>query len=291
MSNFFTSTSTRHTSVLKVTGPVVISAFSIFVTFCLLQPLACWLDPSFTLLANRSVGKIAFTIMILLHILLLATTTPRAFFNRLVSTNILFFVREKWLKPFFTFFAIFAGLHTIALGVMVYGGYVTCTPEAALLIIPKLPNLLWGFVATFFLAWTEEFIFRGTLYPFFAQRFTPLTSITLTSLIFSLAHDLTNPLSLVTTQWRLGLGLFLLGFMLNLLFATTNKLYIGMGAHAGLVYIKVFLRRIPLITIPSVIPWWFSPDLRQSIIIHILFALAIVSIVLWAMRQTKQSNV
>jgi membrane protease YdiL (CAAX protease family) len=291
MSNLFTSTSTRHASLLKVTGPVVISAFSIFVTFCLLQPLACWLDPSFTLLANRSVGKIAFTLMVLLHILLLATTTSRTFFNRLVSTNILFLVRERWLRQFFTFFALFAGLHTIALGVMVYGGYVTCTPEAALLIIPKIPNLLWGFVATFFLAWTEEFIFRGTLYPFFAQRFAPLASITLTSLIFSLAHDLTNPLSLITTQWRLGLGLFLLGFMLNLLFALTGKLYIGMGAHAGLVYIKVLLRRIPLITIPTVIPWWFSADLRQSIIIHILFALAIVGILLWATLKTKESNI
>jgi len=291
MSNFFTSTSTRHASLLKVTGPVVISAFSVFVTFCLLQPLACWLDPSFTLLANRSVGKIAFTLMVLLHILLLATTTSRAFFNQLVSTNILFLVRERWVKPFFTFFAIFAGLHIIALGVMVCGGYVLVTPEAALLIIHKIPNLLWGFVATFFLAWTEEFIFRGTLYPFFAQRFAPLVSITITSLIFSLAHDLTNPLSLVTTQWRLGLGLFLLGFMLNLLFALTGKLYIGMGAHAGLVYIKVFLRRIPLITLPTVIPWWFSADLRQSIIIHILFALAIVGILLWAKLNNKTSNI
>ena len=290
MSNFLTSTSTRHTSLLKVTGPVVISAFSIFVTFCVLQPLACWLDPSFTLLANRSVGKIAFTIMILLHILLLATTTPRAFFDRLVATNILFFVRERWLKPFFTLFALFAGLHTIAVGVMVYGGYVTFNPSAAYRLIPMIPNLLWGFVATFLLAWTEEFMFRGTLYPFFAQRFTPLASITLTSLIFALAHDLTNPLSLVTTQWRLGLGLFLLGFMLNLLFAITNKLYIGMGAHAGLVFIKVLLRRIPFIAIPTTIPWWFSPDLRQSIIIHILFALAIVGILLWAWCSTKNSH-
>jgi len=61
-----------------------------------------------------------------------------------------------------------------------------------------------------------------------------------------------------------------------------------MGAHAGLVYIKVLLRRIPLITIPTAIPWWFSPDLRQSIIIHILFALAIVGIMLWAALKTKK---
>ncbi len=134
-------------------------------------------------------------------------------------------------------------------------------------------KLIWGFIVVFFLAWTEELIFRGTIYLYFAQYFQPLISLLITSTMFMFAHDLSNPLNLVTKNWQLGLGLFLLGALLNIIFITTKKLYTGMGAHAGLVFVKVALRRIPLIMyLPaSQLPFWINKDLRMSPLIHLLF--------------------
>jgi hypothetical protein len=102
-----------------------------------------------------------------------------------------------------------------------------------------------------------------------------------------LVHNITHPLELVTTQWKLGLGLFLLGFLLNLVFIISQKLYVGMGVHAGLVYVKVFLRRIPCITYASSLPWWLNSDLRQSLITHLLFAVVITFLLIRARKSLK----
>ncbi len=277
MTPFFYSNRIHYlaTRVFEAMGPVVLSAFSILITFCLLQPVALWLDPTFSLLASRSTGKIAFTILVLLHIMLLLTTTPRRFVQGFFQTNVHFLTTLSWLKPFFGCFALFFVLHALLLGGLIPLGIATLHPEACALIPSKAFSLLMGFVATFFLAWTEEMIFRGTLFPFLRLRLSPLVSMFATSVIFSLAHDLTNPLTLVTTQWQLGLGLFLLGFFLNLLLYLSKTLYIGMGAHAGLVFVKVVLRRIPLISYATALPWWFDIDLRMSLATHLLFTLVI----------------
>lgn len=272
----------------RIMGPVILSALSLFVCFNILQPLALWLDPTFSLLANRSIGKIVFTILVLLHIVLLLTTTSKQFFKQFLNTNLLFLRTRQWLKPFFIYFILFFTLHSLLLIGLSTTGYIQLNPQELYLIPSKIGSLLWGFVATFFLAWTEETIFRGTLYPYFRQKLSELSSILMASLIFMLAHNLTNPLALITDTWKLGLGLFLLGMLLNIIFAMTEKLYIGMGVHAGLVYVKVFLRRIPCITYATTLPWWFDIDLRQSFIVHIVFGCAII--VLLVINHCKKRN-
>jgi hypothetical protein len=97
-----------------------------------------------------------------------------------------------------------------------------------------------------------------------------------------LCHDLTNPLNLITKDWKLGLGLFLLGMMLNIIFVITQKLYTGMGAHAGLVFVKVILRRARfLVFLPAAqLPCWVNPDLRQSVLIHIMFVAVNIGLII-----------
>lgn len=274
----------------NVIGPVILSAFSLFVSFHILQPLALALDPTFTLLANRSVGKISFTILVIAHIAWLMTTLPYATCAQWIRTNVAFLGSRRWLTPFFLTFACFFAFHWIVIGASVALGHATVDWQALSLIGPKSLSLLMGFVATFFLALTEEAIFRGTIYPILRQSFSPLASITGTSLIFSLAHSITNPLLLVTDDFALGLGLFLLGFMLNIIFASQNNLYIGMGAHAGLVYVKVFLRRIPLIHLSTNLPWYIHEDLRQSTAVHSIFILVIVSLIIFYRKKLILSD-
>ena len=264
----------------KILGPITLSALSIFLSFLFIQPVATWIDPSFTLLANRGIGKIALVSIVILNVILLVALGSKEFFKKFWETNFYFFKNGKWLTSFLKFFSLFFALHVLTLSSFIYLGFANITGYSCKWTI--VFSLLFGFVATFFLAWTEELIFRGTLYQMFAQQMSPLYASALASFIFMLAHDLSNPLNLITVNWRLGLGLFLLGWLLNIIFICTGKLYTGMGAHAGLVFVKVILRRIKIISfMPAAqLPFWVNADLRQSLPIHVSFALIIVILIL-----------
>lgn len=227
-------------------------------------------------MANRGIGKIAFTVLVIFHILLLISFQPTKFLRSWLNTNLTFFKNKSWLLSFSRFFMLGSLLHILVLTLFIILGAtyldVTHIPSLRSSLVFKV---LLGFVATFFLAYTEELIFRGTLYPFFAQNMYPITSVLVTSFIFVIAHAISGTLTI-----QLFIGLFLLGMFLNLIFVISGKLYMGMGFHAGLVFVKVFLRRLPLIT-QSIFdfdykPWWYAQDLRQSYLIHIFFIIIII---------------
>lgn len=277
--------------IWKVTGPIVLSALSIYITVLMIQPIALWLDPTFSLLANRGVGKIGITVLVIWQILLLLLTQSKAAVIDFLQTNLLFFKTSEWLKDFLKFFEIFALLHAAFLGVLYFAGYAYLVPVSIKFNFSFISKLLLGFVATFFLAWTEELIFRGTVYKIFVAELSPLTSAISASFIFMLAHNLTNPLALVTTDWKLGVGLFLLGLLLNLIFIVTGKLYTGMGIHAGLVFVKVFLRRVPFLAFmpPASLPFFMDKDLRQSVLVHLIF-IVVNAILIFKFREKLLTN-
>lgn len=264
--------------VFKAFGPILLSALSIFISFKVLQPIAYLIDPSFNLLSNRGIGKVAFVTLVILQIILFIVTQSKQFFNKFLKTNILFFSKLDWIKKYLKYFIIFFSLHALMLCIFVLVGFAKFNPILENITLKLFLRILFGFIVTFFLAWTEELIFRGTLFPYFEQTLSTFSSLIITSVIFMFVHNLTNPLDLITTNWRLGLGLFLLGLLLNLIFIDTKKLYTGMGAHAGLVFVKVFLRRMPLlIFLPATqLPSWINKDLRMSNLIHIFFLIAVI---------------
>ncbi|MBX9830624.1 CPBP family intramembrane metalloprotease [Candidatus Babeliales bacterium] len=266
----------------KSLGPVVLSALSFGIIFAMLEPLARLLDPSLTLFASRGAGKIVQTILAISHVLLLLSLQPLSFLRTWFKQNIRFLGSTSWLKDFFTMFIIFFTLHSALLGALWLAGYTHINPAWGSLSLGLLASMGFGFLATFMLAWTEELIFRGTVLPFLKQFLSPLESIFWSALVFMLCHDFSNPLNLLTVDYKLGLGLFLLGFMLALIFHISGKLYAGMGAHAGLVFVKVIMRRAPLlIYLPaSQLPWFVNADLRQSFLVHALFVLVIISLMI-----------
>jgi hypothetical protein len=267
------------TKLFDVLRPIAWSAFSLFICFCALQPIVLWLDPAYSLLANRGPGKIIFTLLVVAHLFVVAARQSKQEWQYFLQTNVFFITKKSWLKPFFGMFATFAGLHSLMLLALANTSFVTLDAAALLNIASKMGSLTFGFVATFFLAWTEEAIFRGTIVPLLRSRGLGASAAILTSAaIFMLAHDVTAPWSLVTTALPLGVGLFLLGVLLAQLFVLSNTLYWGMGAHAGLVFIKVLLRRIPAISYADNLPWWLHSDLRQSPLVHACFLLLIVSL-------------
>ena len=263
----------------KCAGPILLSALSLFITFFLLQPIALFLNPSFSLLASRGIGKVAFVSMVIYQILLFLSTQSKQFFADFLERVLFFFVREPgWFQKFARYFLIFFSLHAFILFFLYLTGFVLYDPTWGSLNVALFAKTLFGLFVVFMLAWTEELIFRGTIYPYFSQFYKPLPSMLITSTIFMLVHNLTNPLALVTSNWKLGLGLFLLGLFLNQIFVITKKLYTGMGVHAGLVFVKVVLRRAPFLVFiaQSEWPWWLHRDLRQAPLAHVLFSIAIL---------------
>ena len=268
--------------ITRAFGPIILSALSLIITFNILQPFACFLDPSFNLLSSRSVGKIAFTIMAILQIILFLVMLTPKFLKNFLKTNIYFFSEKRFLKRFFNFFILFFCLHVSLLYLFYLFDFASYNQFWGSFSFSLFARIMFGFIVTFFLAWTEELIFRGTLFPYFEQTLSTFSSLCITSLIFMFVHDMRNPLNLITKNWQLGLGLFLLGFLLNLIFIETRKLYTGMGAHAGLVFVKVILRRMPLlIFLPlASTPFWVNRDLRMSNLVHLLFIIAIIFMVI-----------
>lgn len=271
-------------------GPIVLSALSLFLSFIILQPFALFLSPTFNLLASRGIGKVAFVTMAIYQILLLLSTQSPLFLQNFFKRNLFFFakaqpsVKEKWLSSFSFLFIIFFCFHSLIL-LLFYGlGIIAYNPYWGTITAGLLGKTLFGLFVVFMLAWTEELIFRGTLFPYFEQYYATIPSLFLTSLIFMLVHNLRNPLALITTDWKLGLGLFLLGVLLNQVFAITRKLYTGMGIHAGLVFVKVIIRRAPFLT--------NVPDLRQSHLVHILFigTILLLFIAKWDRFQPQSSQ-
>lgn len=263
-------------------GPILLSALSLFASFHLIQMIGAFLFPSFELLASRGLEKIAFSTMVLLQIFMFGTTQSFLFFSKFLHICVTFCIRSRWHYKTALFFSIFFIVHSLLFALFYFTGYVTYIPDWGIFTPSLVLRILFGFFVTFLLAWSEELIFRGMIYMHFVRYMRPITSILATSLIFMFSHDITNPINLITTSWELGLGLFLLGFFLNIIFCYTEKLYIGMGIHMGLVAVKVVMRRIPfLIFAPEVQwAWWVHKDLRQSHLIHILFIIVIIGLMM-----------
>ena len=271
---------TPHTTARwwKVSGPILLSALSLFITFQIIQPLAIWLDPSYTLLANRSVGKFALSFMVLFQLTLFVLVQSKKFITQVYDATIRPFTSRAFLQPLTTFFIPFFTLHWVVLAGLYFAGVATYNPAWGTFTTSLVLRTLFGLLVTFLLAWSEETIFRGVGYQYIAQYYRPLPSILLASLIFMLAHDIANPLNLLTTNLSLGIGLFLLGVLLNLIFTLTGSLVASMGAHMGLVFVKVILRRAPFLTVAGMY------DLRQVPAVHVLF-LAVILTLVWINRK------
>lgn len=256
----------------EVFGPIFLSASSLFLTFQIVNSIALFLNFDFDLLASKGFGKIIFSFLAIMHVFLFLSIQSRNFVEKFLKTSIFYFSDKGFIyritKYFFTFFI----MHWLVLLMLLYLGQISYNPYfEAKITWSLIPSIAWGLFATFFLAWSEELIFRGMFYPYFSRFWSPLPSLLVTSFCFMIVHDLANPINLFTKDWKIASGLFLLGVLINTIYVITGKLYTGMGVHMGLVAVKVILRRIPFLTFL---------DLRQSHIVHLLFILVIMMLII-----------
>ena len=271
----------RIKQICKSFGPILLSALSLFIVYQILQPLAVYMDPEWTLRSSRGLGKVVFVSMVIYQVILLISIQPRVFLKKFFETNLYFFAERGWFRKYLSFFSLFFILHMFVILGFYLTGYAYFDFQGISITFSLIYKILFGFFVAFMLAWTEELIFRGALFPYFEKTFSTFTSLVITTFIFMFAHNVGAPWKMVTDNLAIGIGLFLLGFLLNVVFAVSRKLYIGMGIHSGLVAVKVFFRRVPCLNFvdSSVCSWLVNSDLRQSVIIHFLFLLLILYLV------------
>lgn len=275
-------------AVQKSLRSVIGSAASFFVSAIIIHFFACQLDPSFSLLLTRGVGKAALMWAAIVQICCFIAIQQPSFSSSFWRTAVSWPLRCKDLTLWGRFFTLFAGLHVIILSAYWATGHAHWFADALPLLIRRWPILLIGFVGTFLLAWSEELIFRGLLFQHFGRTLPLLTSAVLSSFIFAILHDLHNPLRLLTCHWQLGFGLFLLGMFLTYIRVWQNSIAASAGVHAGMVFIKVVLRKVPLLPIAAGSPHLFPIDLRESLILHALLLAG--CIVLHAHIKQKRSS-
>lgn len=273
----------------KVYGPVFLSVLAFCLSFCILQPIALFIDPSYNLLANRGVGKFALMTMALVQLFLFSATCSKKVRQKIYQAA-LFFTEKKSLIYISSYFGIFFAAHVLIIAFFIYTQYIFFTP----ILITKIGSLalriLLGLGVTLLLAWSEELIFRGVLGNYFYAYLTPLSTVLVTSYAFMLVHNLSAPWQLMMSQWRLGLGLFLLGCLFHLIYLRTQRISASMGAHMGLVMVKVLLRRLPCLTYIDSSQWGYimHSDLRQSGLVHLLLCITVV--LLYIDIKTKQKS-
>lgn len=262
----------QHT-LAKCLGPLLLSALTFFLSYLLLQQSITLLGWNLSLLSEKNWGKIFFTLMVFFQIFLFFSIQEKKNGQKVYELIFGIFRSADSLSSFFTYFSFFALFHFCTILFFVYLGYARLLPISHQLTSSFFLKMVWGCIATFFLVWTEESIFRGALYLYFRRFHGSLTALLITSFCFMVAHSFVDPIIFFTQERSIALGLFLFGMMLNAIFLLTGSLAAGMGAHAGVVIVKVLQRKIEWVSFMPCIQsiWLVDGDLRQSLLAQLMF--------------------
>ncbi len=244
---------------------------------------------SFFILASKDLGKIVFTLLAFGALAHFVHQQSKTFRTAWLKRNFYFLGDGAGLRRFAAFFLLFFGAHVAFLALCSVLGFASLQGVAVPSTLALTGKLIFGFFVTFLLALTEEIIFRGTFFYHFKRWMSELNAVLLTSLFFMTVHFLPNPIMQIYHDWHTALGLFLLGTLLNLINIKWGTMYANIGCHAGLVFVKVVLRKIRFFAFvsPSLLPWFLHADLRQAPIVHFFFAIISLSIIFSLRREQK----
>jgi len=114
--------------------------------------------------------------------------------------------------------------------------------------IPLMITAFFTAFSAFGIALTEEILFRGFFLQTMLKDLPKWIAVIVTGLIFVVFHDLAHPLSFFTEprQMMLAGGLFSLNVLLCMAYLKTKMLFLPIGIHSGLVFAKIFFRRMKM---------------------------------------------
>lgn len=143
----------------------------------------------------------------------------------------------------------------------------------------------WGFeriltaflvsFSAFGIATTEEILFRGFFFQTLLKGMSKWPAIVITGILFVLFHDLAHIYNFWTVPKHMMLagGLFCLNILICFAYLKTRALYLPIAIHSGLVFGKIFFRKMKLIEVldPNSYAWGIDGDARRGFMSWLLF--------------------
>ncbi len=152
----------------------------------------------------------------------------------------------------------------------------------------------WGVsFSAFGIATTEEILFRGFFFQTLLKQIQKWPAIIITGILFVLFHDLANMPAFWTVpkQMMLAGGLFCLNVLLCFAYLKSGSLYLPIAVHSGLVFAKVFFRKMKMVSIvePNSYLFAIDGDARRGVAAW-LFFLAGIFILKYLVSNPKKLN-
>lgn len=222
-------------------------------------------DPG--LLLHHGVGQVTFYLFFILNVFLFQRYANREGFLSL------------GLKPYAGWYI--AVLKGWAAGVIAFVGYSFLMRSFGIVDFiwrPGMERLLTAFVVAFSafgIALTEEILFRGFFLQTMLKDMPKWLAVAMTGIVFIFFHDLAHMENFWTVPKHMMLagGLFCLNILLCAAYLKTRMLFLPIGIHAGLVFAKVFFRKMKLMQTlePNSYLFGIDGDARRGVLAWLLF--------------------
>jgi membrane protease YdiL (CAAX protease family) len=237
-------------------------------------------DTGVSLRDPRGIGQITVFLLAIAAIMLFQLCILRVSYSDFFGT----YLRE-WRKVLRGLFSMFAFAAMIVVGGYLFlglVGQVQWSQEGWTALTPELlTRAAVGLVVVLVLATTEELIFRGFVLRYLRWNESyPVTiaAVVASAAVFAVSHVIAKTTEPMTVE--LLFGLFLLGLLLGTTYVATGSLACSIGVHAGLLGMKVLIRKTQLLEL-SADTWWLADkDLRLSPVVWVLFAAMTAAILL-----------
>lgn len=251
-------------ALLKIAGFILVFAAVIFGTEFFIEIV---LQKDADLLIHHGIGQVIFYLLFVLNVFLFQTYVNKQSFMSL------------GLKPFPGWKRTF--LNGFIAGALAFAFYTTLTKFAGVVDFQNrwgIERFLTAFAVAFSafgIATTEEILFRGFFFQTLLKDLPKWPAIMMTSILFVLFHDLANVSSFWTVPDKMMLagGLFSLSVLLCFAYLKTGSLYLPIAVHSGLVFAKVFFKKMKMVTVvePESYLWAINGDARRGVAAWILF--------------------
>ncbi len=251
-------------SLLKVTGFILVFATIIWL---LEFTISFVFHKNADLLIHHGIGQLTFYILFVLNVFIFQTYVNKESFLSL------------GLKPYPGWIQSF--LKGWAVGVFAFVFYTVLTKLFGVINFRDR----WGFeqmITAFFVAFsafgialTEEILFRGFFFQTLLKDLPKWAAIVITGIIFVLFHDLANVSNFwsVPKHMMLAGGLFCLNVLLCFAYLKSGSLYLPIAIHSGLIFGKIFFRKMKIIEVldPNSYLFAIDGDARRGIMAWLLF--------------------
>ena len=148
---------------------------------------------------------------------------------------------------------------------------------------PGIERLLTAFFvafSAFAIALTEEILFRGFFLQTMLKDMPKWLAVGITGVIFIFFHDLANIQNFWTVPKHMMLagGLFCLNVLLCTAYLKTRMLFLPIGIHSGLVFAKIFFRKMKLMQVLDHNSYLvgIDGDARRGVLAWLLFLTGIL---------------